>query len=257
MKKIWITSLSKDQARVQKTMSKLSAYALDANGHFWVDDLKKMAWMESRVELTSEQIAVWMILSDDKELASATVRYGLAMLALSVQGVRGHEFPIMLVHSGTLPQADDLPTPLKGVAILAEDNPVLAAKVVAQANMPPKKTTPGYSIDIYALPQLGQWFEIGPQDTPWEGAMFGVCGAEIDAHGVGPSGKLPDKAVLEYPMQGLKLTLGEKEYSAWAVKNRLEAGLSYYVRFKGEPESVILGPMSEGDDAEVYVLQLK
>jgi hypothetical protein len=107
------------------------------------------------------------------------------------------------------------------------------------------------------MPQLGQWFEVGPVDADWSGAMFGVCGAEIDAHGVGPSGQLPQKAVLEYPMQGLKMTLGEKEHIAWAVKNRLDSDSSYYLRVKDEPESVLFGPFSEGDDAEVYVLHLK
>ena len=58
-------------------------------------------------------------------------------------------------------------------------------------------------------------------------------------------------------MQGLKMTLGEKEHTAWAVKNRLDSGASYFVRVQGEPESILLGPFPEGDDADVYVLHLK
>jgi len=112
-------------------------------------------------------------------------------------------------------------------------------------------------LDIYAIPQLGQWFEVGPFGSSWNGAMFGVCGAEIDAHGVGPAGKLPDKSVLEYPMQGLKLAMGEKEYVAWAVQNQLDSGSSYYVRIKGEPKAILFGPLAEGDDAEVYILNLQ
>jgi hypothetical protein len=127
---------------------------------------------------------------------------------------------------------------------------------VVMVNTPAKKVPVEYRLDIYAMPKLGQWFEVGPVDSSWKGVMFGVCGAEIDAHGVGPAGKLPQKAVLEYPMKGLKLALGEKDYTAWAVKNSLDGASSYYVRVQGEPESILLGPLAEGDDAEVYVLHL-
>ena len=179
------------------------------------------------------------------------------MLTLSVQAVRGYGFPVILVHDGQTPVADTLPTSFQKAEILAADNPALGAKIVAVANTPPKKVTTEYRLDIYAMPQLGQWFEVGPVEADWNGAMFGVCGAEIDAHGVGPSGQLPQKAVLEYPMQGLKMTLGDKEHIAWAVKNRLGPDSSYFLRVKDEPESVLFGPFSEGDDAEVYVLHLK
>jgi hypothetical protein len=43
MKKIWITSLAHEEKHVQRIMAMLKTYALDANGHFWMDDLKKMA----------------------------------------------------------------------------------------------------------------------------------------------------------------------------------------------------------------------
>jgi hypothetical protein len=257
MKNIWITSLAHDQERVQKTMTMLQTYALDANGHFWEDDLKKMAWIGPREQLINTDTALWLLLSNDKDLASPSVRYGLSMLALCVQSARSHGFPVMLVHEGQIPAAGTLPTPFQGAEILAADNPALGAKIVAAANTPPKKVSTDYRLDVYAMPQLGQWFEVGPVDTVWEGAMFGVCGAEIDAHGAGPAGQLPQKAVLEYPMQGLKMTFGETEYTAWAVKNRLESYSSYFLRVKDEPESVLFGPFPEEDDADVYVLRLK
>lgn len=257
MKKIWITSLAKDPKRVQTTMEMLKKYGLDANGHFWEDDLKQMKWLGPRETLTEPDTAMWMILSDDEQLAAPDVRYGLSLLALSVQGVRGHGFPMMLVHQGELPSAESLPTPLQGAILLPADNPALGAKIVAKANIPPKATAPEYRLDVYAMPQLGQWIEVGPAVSEWTGAMVGAAGGEVDAHGVGPAGRLPEKAVLEYPMQGLKLTLGEREYTAWAVQNRLDSETSYFVRVKGEPESLVLGPLSEGDDAEVFVLNLK
>jgi len=257
MKKVWITSLAHEEARVQKLMTMLKTYALDANGHFWMDDLKKMAWVGPREELGKDDTALWIILSSDKELASDSVSYGLSMLVLSIQAVRGHGFPIVFLHDGKIPSIDFLPTPFQGAEILAADNPATGAKLVAKANMPQRKISVEYRLDIYAIPQLGQWFEVGPFESSWKGAMFGVCGGEIDAHGSGPAGKLPDKAVLEYPMQGLKLTMGEKEYTAWAIQNQLDADSSYYVRVQGNPESILFGPLAEGDDAEVYTLNLR
>jgi len=245
MKSVWISSLAHDQEKVQNTLAMLKNYALDGNGHFWEDDLGKMAWSGPREEIIKEDTALWLILSNDKDLASPSVRYGLSMLTLSVQAVRGYGFPVALVHDGQMPAADALPTPFQKSEILAADNPALGAKIVAVANTPPEKVTTEYRLDIYAMPQLGQWFEVGPVDADWSGAMFGVCGGEIDAHGV------------EYPMQGLKMTLGEKEHIAWAVKNQLDSDSSYFLRVKGEPDSVLFGPFPEGDDAEVYVLHLK
>jgi hypothetical protein len=256
MKMTWITSLARDQEKVQKTIAMLKTYAVEVNGHFWEDDLEKMAWLGPRGELIKEETALWLILSTDELLATKSVRYGLSLLALSAQAVRGHGFPIVLIHQDKIPSTDTLPTPLRGAEVLAADNPGIGAKIVAAANIPAKKVPVEYRLDIHAMPKLGQWFEIGPVDSSWQGAMFGVRGAEIDAQGVGPAGKLPQKAVLEYPMKGLKLTHGEKDYTAWAVKNPLDAASSYYVRVQGEPESILLGPLAEGDDAEVYVLDL-
>jgi hypothetical protein len=257
MKKIWITSLSSDETKVQKIMAMAKKYALDANGHFWLDDLKKMAWLGPREELIKDDIALWLILSSDTDLASASVRYGLSMLALSMQGVRGHGVPVIFLHEGQVPSIDTLPTPFQGAEIFVIDNPAIGAKLVAKANVPLKKVAVDYRFDIFAMPQLGQWFEVGPVDSTWKGVMFGVFGAEIDAHGVGPSGKLPEKSVLEYPMQGLQVAVGDDEHTAWAVQNELDGGSSYYVRVQGEPQSILFGPLAEEDDADVYILKLQ
>lgn len=255
MKPIWISALGHDQAKVQKTMAMLKTYGFAADGHFWEDDVDKMAWLGPKDALIQKETAAWLILSNDKDLSAGTVRYGLSMLALSVQAIRGRGFPVIVLHTGDMPAAEALPTPLQGAKILA-DSAAAGAKIVAAVHAPPKNPAMEYRLDVHAMPKLGQWFEAGPADGSWEGVMFGVCGGEIDAHGVGPAGKLPQKAVLEYPMKGLKLNLGEKEYTAWAVRNRLDAGSSYYVRIQGEPRSILLGPMTEGDEAEVYVLDI-
>jgi hypothetical protein len=256
MKKVWITSLGRDQQKVQSTMAMLKKYALDANGHFWIDDLEKMAWMGARDELIKKDTAVWIILSSDPELGTESIRYGLSLLALSMQAARGHGIPIVFLHDGAELTHDVLPTPFRGAEILTMGNPAVGAKLVAMANMPVKRIETDYRLDIIAMPKMGQWFEVGPSQTMWKGVMFGVHGGEIDFHGVGPKGKLPDKAVLEYPMEGLKLSAGDVEYTAWAVQNELSGDSSYYIRVQGEPTSILFGPLAEANDGDVYILRI-
>ena len=87
--------------------------------------------------------------------------------------------------------------------------------------------------------------------------MLGVSGADITFHGVGPKGSLPSRSVLNYPMKGLKVNLGDKEYVAWAVQNELDGGSSYFVKVDGCPESLLFGPYASEKEAEVHVVTLK
>lgn len=256
MKNVWVTALIRDEAKVTQLLKTARKYGLGADGHFWEDDMKKMSWLGPRDRLIDSDTAAWIVLTSGEALARESVRCGLSLLALSVQAQRGHGFPILLIHDGEAPRAGQLPTPLQDAEAIAADHPSLGAKIVARANIPPGKVQSDYRLDVYAMPQLGLWFEVGPATGQWEGAMLGVCGADIDAHGEGPAGKLPEKAVLEYPMQGLKIDHGGKSYTAWAIQNRLDPGSSYYVRLTGEPESVLLGPLPQGDEAEAFVLKL-
>ena len=260
MKKVvWITILNKekDDARARKLHQTVATYGLQPEGHFWQDNLEQMAWAAPREELVKKETALWIILGSAEDLEKESVRYGLSLLSLMVQTQKGHGFPIMIALTGGEIEAG-LPTPLKAADILSSDQASLGAKIVAKANMPLQQVETEYRLDIFAVPGIGQWFEVGPaKGHDWPGVMFGVCGAEINAHGVGPCQKLPEKSIVEYPMKGLELGLGESQYTAWAVKNKLTGDDSYYLRVKDFPSSILFGPMSEGDDAEVFVVTLK
>jgi hypothetical protein len=52
------------------------------------------------------------------------------------------------------------------------------------------------------------------------------------------------------------LSLGEKEYSAWAAQNELTPETSYFVKIQGTPESLLFGPYSTQEEAELYVLKI-
>ncbi len=256
MKKIWLTTLSHDENAVKKLISRLKTYGLDVSGHFWEDDLEKMAWMTPRKDML--QTDLWAISASDKDLLNPDFRYGLSLLAITVQAQKGNHFPIIILQTdGDLIDSDTLPTPLRGADILSASNPAFGAKLVAKLHTPSDKTSSDYRLDIYGIPQIGQWFEVGPENTSWQGAMFGVSDAEITFHAVGPKGKLPEKSVLNYPLKDMKLNLGEKEYTAWAVQNEQNPETSYFVKVEGHPSSVVFGSYSTEDETDVYVIELK
>jgi hypothetical protein len=256
-KSIWVTILEKDEAKGKALFEAIHRYGLGVNGHFWVDDLEKMQWAGAFSEISKPDTALWLIKGTLKSLQDETTRYGLAMLAVMVQTMKGHGFPIVLIPEDRPLDPATLPTPLKG-AIVAADDATLMAKLVAKANTPVPKVATEYHLDIHPLPGLGQWFEVGPAaGHQWAGAIFGTDGAEVDAHGAGPRGTVPEKAVLEYPMKGVKFTMGQSEFNAWAVKNALDDKTSYYLRVKGYPKALAFGSLPEGDEAEMFVVGLK
>ena len=260
MKTFWLTSLGPSQDIVNDLMSKMKTYGLKVKGHFWKDDLKQMAWMAAREDLTDSKISFWAISGSEEELLNPDLRYGLSLLAIIARAKRGINFPVVILQThGSLVSTDQLPTPLKGADIFLSSDSGLGAKLVAKAHQTSKQTSHEYFIDVYGDEQIGQWFEIRPFSSTWSGAMFGVYGGKIAFHGVGPAGKLPSKSVLNYPMKGLRLNLREKEYIAWAVQNELNAETSYFVKIDDFPESILFGPYSteESDEADVHLIELK
>ena len=258
MKTIWITSLGSSQEPVKKLMSQMKTYGIDVQGHFWKDDLKAMAWMAGREDLLDPKIAMWGILGSDKELLSPDNLYGLSLLAITVQAQRGSLFPIMILQTtGDSIDPDLLSLPLQGARVMSTSDAGLGAKLVAAVHKQPKATPSEYYLDILGNDQIGQWFEVRPTQGTWPGVMFGVNGADIAFQAVGPSGSLPTKTVLNYPMQGLKLEMGGKEYTAWATQNELNSETSYYVKVDGFPESILFGPYSPEEEADVFVIRLK
>ncbi|HOT02381.1 MAG TPA: hypothetical protein PLY66_15370 [Acidobacteriota bacterium] len=260
MKKAWISALPRDEQAVQRLMVELQQLGYGTDGHFWTDDLAKMAWSGPREALLARETAVWVIVGTPADFDAPTVRYGLSMLSLGVQAQRGLGFPVILVSTGGAVDVATLPTPLRGIDTLALDTPALGTKIVAKAAIPPPKIAPEYRLDVYAVPGIGQWFEVGPAPGhAWKGAMFGVAGGEatIDTHGIGPAGRLPERCILNYPMQGLKLQLGGRDFTAWAIQNPVDDHLSYYLRVKEAPAAILFGAFPESDDAEVFTIQLQ
>lgn len=255
-KKAFISLLRKDEETAKKIMQQVGTYGLAADGHFWSVNMEKMEWMGPRPALLDPEVALWIVAGTKQDLSDPNIRFGLSLLSLTVQASRGHGFPILLVYAGEAPTTADLPTPLKHAEIVAADSS-FGPKLVARANIPFKPTPVDYRIDVYGIPGLGIWLEVGPAKETWKGIMCGVSNGDIDAHGVAPKGSLPTgKMVINYAMKGIKLNLGDKPYIAWAVQNEIDQNTSYFVRIKEQPDSIVFGPFSPQGDAEVFVLKV-
>lgn len=255
-KRVWITALAKDEAGIAGLMGSLKKYGLTTDGHFWVDDVKNMAWQAAAEELLKADTALWVITGDGEGLKKASVAYGLSLLAMKVYASKGESFPVIFAPEADLPPEARMPTLLKGAEIIPVSSSSFGVKAVSLANAPAKKIEKGYRLNVHGLPGIGLWLEAGPSSIEWQGAMFGVHGAEIDFHGVGPSNGVPERAILEYAQKGLKVQLGEDEFTAWAIQNKLEPGMSYYVRVQGMPDRLLFGPYAQTEEAEVHVVTL-
>ena len=257
-KKIWITSMSREEKQITGLLNLAKKYGLAPDGHFWVDDLQKMAWQSPLENLIAKDTALWVISCTQKDLESEPVRYGLSLLCLSLQHIKGIGFPILFVCPDESLKIEDLPTPFRGCDIIKSDNKSLAAKMTAKANTPVKKIPTEYRINIHANQGYGIWFEFGPaKGKTWNGVLAGGLTSEVNAHGVGPKDSIPLKTVLEYQMQGLKLKSGTDDYTAWAVKNSIDENQSYYVRFTDIPGNILFGQMpDEEDEADFHILKL-
>jgi len=246
------------EEKVKGLITQLKTYGIEVKGHFWEDEISKMAWAKPRESLIQADVQLWLILASQEHLKSLSIRYGLSLLTLTVQAQKGLSFPIViLLTDQDIPSADTLPTPLKGSDLLSQADPAMAAKLVIKVNTPVKEIPSEYRLDTYGNPHIGQWIEVGPRRNAWPGAMFGVSEGEIAFHAVGPHGSLPTQSSLHYPLKGLKLGLSGKEYTAWAVQNEIGPEASYFVKIDGFPDSILFGPYSTEEEAELYVVQLK
>lgn len=257
-KRVWITSMSKDQNTTAGLLQLAKKYGLAPDGHFWVDDIEKMAFQAPLDSLLAKETTLWVISATKKDLEKDSIRYGLSLLCLSLKHAKGIGFPILIITSDDELTLEDLPTPFKGCEILKSDSKTLGAKMTARANTKVKEISADYRINIHANQSYGIWYELGPaKGQIWNGILAGGLKGEVNAHGVGPKGEIPLKTTLEYQMQGLKLELGEDEYTAWAVKNTIDEQTSYYVRFAEPPGKILFGQLPDEDnEADFHLMKL-
>ncbi|MDA8142344.1 MAG: hypothetical protein M0036_27165, partial [Desulfobacteraceae bacterium] len=216
------------------------------------------AWLWPKEEICKPQCAFWVILGSREALLKPETRFGLSLLAFCVHAKRGLGFPIVVLQTeGASLAAAELPTALQRALILPAGDAGTPAKLVAKAHAKAADLPSAYYLDMVGNPHFGQWFEIRPAAGTWPGVIFGVDEGEISFQAVGPSGELPKTSTLNYPMQGLKIEVDGKNFSAWAVRNEVGNGSSYYVKVSGAPANLLFGAFSEESEAEMYRVALK
>ena len=258
-KNVWMTWLPSGEGAPgpDATVTALSQVGLNVAGSHWVDDLEKVAWVElGGMLLESGKHDVWLIAGRKEDFELARVRYGLSMVSAMLR--EGCETPLLCVCVGLdfQPEAANMPTLISNFKCFNGLESSWPAKLVAATFGKVDDNSDEFRLNVFAHPMLGQWFEVGPSDSQWQGVMFGVDGeGSISHHAVGPAGELPEKAVLEYPSQGIKAKLGEEEFTAWSVQNSIGPKESYFLKVEGFPNAVIIGADPGADDAEVFHLR--
>jgi hypothetical protein len=257
MKAIWLSALKKDEALVQRVISRYKSYGLQLQGHFWQNDNAKMGWLASRDELFNDGVGMWAILGSREALESRDLRYGLSLLALTVQARKGNGFPIVILQTEGDPMAaEELPDPLRRALVLPAENAATPAKLVARAHATTPSLPTAYHLDMVGNEQLGQWLQVYPSGQTWPGIIFGVDGGEILFQAAGPAGQLPKKTTLSYAMQGLKLEMGGQSFDAWSIRNEISGENAYFIKISGTPGTILFGPYSEEGETEMYTLHL-
>ncbi len=259
MKKILITSLTHNEQSIKSLLVLLQQYHVTVNGHFWIDDLSKMAWGDVKNELMTQDTGLWIIVANQSSLQSASILKGLSGLSLMIQADEKILQPnlLILLEGASTVSSDSLPLALQHAQILPLSAPGLGAKVVKLLHSSAVKFNREYRIKLHPLNELGLWIEIAPSHPlRWDGIIFGVNGAEINLQGYGSAGHLPERCTLEYPQQGLKLEVSGNEFSAWAIRNTIDSTNSYFARVDKFPDQILFLPYASDDEADAYVLSL-
>lgn len=259
-RKVWLTWMPDAASGLQpnELLTTLARYGLEPAGAAWANDLEKMAWTELAGQLLDRAGAdAWVIAARREDLASRQNRYALSLLTAMVREGRDQPLSAWCVGLDFTPAAEGMPTMLRDFHYAQVRDAGWGARLVAAVHG--RKALPAWDLrlNVIAHPMLGQWFEVGPREGEWRGAIFGVGGdGKITHQAVGPAGQLPEKTVLEYPTQGIQAEIGDTEFTAWSVQNRIGPEQSYYAKVDGHPARLLVGENPDADDAEVIVLDL-
>lgn len=256
MKAVWISALNKNEARVGAVAAALRRYGLQPSGHAWTDAPAKFAWRDALDAFDTARADLWLILAEPAEMALPSVRYGLSLFAAMLRERHGSTVPCAVLWQGA--PAVDLPPQLADALVLDETS-AWPAKLVARVNKPAAtRELLDYRLAIQGEDGLGQWFEIGPRADAWSGVVFGVSGGDavIDFQARGTAGALPEKTVLEFAQEGLRIEAGERVFEAWAVRNLIAPGEAYFARVKGNPEAILFMPYANDDNTDATILRL-
>ncbi|MDH5377760.1 MAG: hypothetical protein OEX00_05525 [Gammaproteobacteria bacterium] len=263
-KRIWISWLGGENPKIgpQELTLKLQQKGFQTYGSDWINDNAKLAWADLGNTLADqEEIDLWLICVDESSLQSTDIRFGLSLCATIIRESRGFQFPIYLLGLGFEPGQEDLPLLLKDVVCFTSNTPSWDAKILSSTYRKSKSEAPPYRVSVRANSSFGLWFELGPREGSWDGIMAGVDqmdGIKITHHAVGPKGVLPEKATMEYPIQGIVAEAGDDSFTLWAAKNHLGEDQSYYFKVEGQPSKLMFGAYpGSSQEMDMQVINLR
>jgi len=255
MKKILLTLFDEKSQNVgANIISQLKKYGLDVNAHLYIDDTKNLSFIHIKNELLSSDISLWAIVFDEK-IYEPSVCYAFSLLSIYCQTTIN--CPVVLLYKdNTSILFDKFTTSLS----LIDKIPLLpnfGSKIVAKIYKN-KPSAIDYRLNFWGNEQIGQWLEIGPTNVEWNGAMFGINKGRILFQAVGKKGGLPEKSILNYPLQDMRFTIGKIEFTGWALQNVIRPDCSYYIKIDGFPDLMVFGPFSGSDEnVDAYSIELK
>ncbi len=262
-KKAWLTWLPGENSEQKpgETLAALQKYGYETLGNNWIDNPDKMPWANLAETLKDKTaVDVWIVAGNREDFARQTTLYGLSMVNFIAVENRGGSLPVVLLGLDFTPEDKNLPTPMASNILLTATTSIWTAKFVAAISRfkkPGKEELPEFRLLTHSMASLGQWFEIGPRQGQWQGVMFGVTKeGTITHHGVGPKGQVPAKTILEYPVEGMKAKVGDKEFTIWSVQNRLGPEDSYYIKVEKYPSSIICAGHAGEEQGEVSIVRL-
>ncbi|MBQ7738970.1 MAG: hypothetical protein IJT59_04895 [Desulfovibrionaceae bacterium] len=252
-KRVLLTLLEENDGLAKLLGSELSKSGLDVAAHFLDTNQDAMAIANVSRELATYQ--AWVVAGND--FANPLLRKTLAIIALNIQNDAGSNFPIIISPSASTKDLESLPTPLKSAEIVKNG---LGAKVAVRAATF-KPNLAEYRLKAHDLGRLGLWFEVGPREGFWKGAFFASGIAQDEkgvptSHGVGIAGTIPEKCTLNYPVEGMKLSVHDIPCVGFGVHNEFNANTSYYVRVSAYPDEILFGAFPDDDETDLYSLTL-
>ena len=251
----WIITLGPDDTPAQRAAAQLATYGLAPKGQRWSTQTGN--WVASAQEAAQASAAVIIVAGDMALYNDPVVRRQLALFRLALQTHR------QCTVNGFILATEPPPAPTGNIVGVLDDWATITdsrwvAKAVARAHAPVAPAWP-VRLGVYAQERLGVWLETHPAPGQTaKGALLGVSGnnATISFQAVGPAGSLPPKTVNEYALQGLKFEAAGFPFEAWALQNTLTAGDSYFVRIEGEPDTLAIGSLPDGEPDDVHLIRL-
>ena len=263
MKNIWITSLSDEPALIKEVGAVLQRYGMRGQAHVWQDNLEKHYPQICLEQLQTQSPDAWLILGRESELQQASVRYGISLISASL-ACQSRPPALFFLSPRKLSEQQALPDLCQQLSatMLSLDATNWAAKIVATLARPSTASDSPVRLRVWGNEQIGQWLELSPETQAWQGMIFGVSGqigtkpAAVSFQAVGPRGGLPQKTTLEFAQQGLEIQASERNFSAWALRNPIALGNSYFCRIDGHPEQILFMPYSDAEQADATIVEL-